>query len=139
MKYQIRNLKDAGSVEFKYEIDGITERTKINIYEDGNDEEYLKMTKEFQNSLETFEIWENENAAHIVHRNLRRCISGATKDLWDQINTINEDEERDELTFSSHMAKLTRAVLGVDAFDNQKDYLKETPKPENMSVKQWIN
>jgi hypothetical protein len=42
MKYQIRNLKDAGSVEFKYEIDGITERTKINIYEDGNDEEYLK-------------------------------------------------------------------------------------------------
>jgi len=48
MKYQIRNSKDAGSVEFKYEIDGITERTKINIYEDRNDEEYLKMTKEFQ-------------------------------------------------------------------------------------------
>ena len=126
-------------MEFKYEIDGITERTKINIYKDGNDEEYLKMTKEFQNYLETFEIWENENAARIVYRNFRRCISGATKDLWDQINTINEDEERDELTFSSHMAKLTRAVLGVDAFDNQKEYLKETPKPENMSVKQWIN
>ena len=97
------------------------------------------MTKEFQNYLETFEIWENENAARIVYRNFRRCISGATKDLWDQINTINEDEERDELTFSSHMAKLTRAVLGVDAFDNQIEYLKETPKPENMSVKQWIN
>jgi hypothetical protein len=97
------------------------------------------MTKEFQNYLETFEIWENENAARIVYRNFRRCISGATKDLWDQINTINEDEEIDELTFSSHMAKLTRAVLGVDAFDNQKEYLKETPKPEKMSVKQWIN
>ncbi len=55
------------------------------------------------------------------------------------MNTITEDEERDELTFSSHMAKLTRAVLGVDAFDNQKEYLKETPKPEKMSVKQWIN
>jgi len=120
MKYQIRSSKDTGSVEFKYEIDGMTERTKINIYEDGNDEEYLKMTKEFQNYLETFEIWENENAARIVYRNFRRCISGATKHLWDQINIMNEDEDRDELTFSSHVAKLTRAVLGVDAFDNQK-------------------
>ena len=73
------------------------------------------MVKEFQNYLETFKIWDNENAVCIVYRNLRRCISGATKDLWDQINTVSEDEERDELTFSSHMAKLTRAVLGVDA------------------------
>jgi hypothetical protein len=139
MKYQPQNSKDSGSVEFKYEIDGVTERTKINVYEDRNDEEYLKMVKEFQNYLETFEIWENENAARIIYCNFRRCISGAAKDLWDQINTISEDEERDELTFSSHMAKLTRAVLGVDAFDSQKDYLKETPKPENMTVKQWIN
>jgi hypothetical protein len=139
MKYQPRSFKDAGSVEFKYERDGITEKTKINIYEDGNDEEYLKMVKEFQNYLETFEIWDNENATCIIYCNFRRCISGATRDLWDQISTINEDEERDELTFSSHMAKLTRAVLGVDAFDNKKDYLKETPKPEKMSVKQWIN
>jgi hypothetical protein len=36
------------------------------------------------------------------------------------------------------MAKLTRAALGVDAFDNQKDYLKETPKPEKMSVYQLL-
>jgi hypothetical protein len=91
--------------------------------------------KSISHCLETFEIWENENAARIIYCNFRRCISGAAKDLWDQINTISEDEERDELTFSSHMAKLTRAVLGVDAFDNQKDYSKETPKPEKMSVK----
>jgi hypothetical protein len=31
MKYQIQKSKDASSVEFKYEIDGIMERTKINI------------------------------------------------------------------------------------------------------------
>jgi len=48
-KYQVQNSKDASSVEFKYEINGIMERTKINIYEDGNDEEYLRMIKEFQN------------------------------------------------------------------------------------------
>jgi len=139
MKYQIQNSKDASSVEFKYEIDGIMERTKINIYEDGNDEEYLRMIKEFQNYLETFEIWENENAARIVYRNFRRCISGATKDLWDQITASEENEERDELTFIESMGKLTKAVLGVDAFDNKKEYMKETQKPEKMSVKQWIN
>jgi hypothetical protein len=37
------------------------------------------------------------------------------------------------------MGKLTIAVVGVDAFDNQKEYMKETEKPEKMSVKQWIN
>ena len=42
MKYQPRTSKDTGSVEFKYKIDGITERTKINIYKHGNDKEYLK-------------------------------------------------------------------------------------------------
>jgi hypothetical protein len=31
MMYQIQKSKDASSVEFKYEIDGIMERTKINI------------------------------------------------------------------------------------------------------------
>jgi len=54
------------------------------------------------------------------------------------LNTIAEDEERDELIFRNHMAKLTRAVLAVDALDNQKEYLKDTPKPEKMSIKQWI-
>jgi hypothetical protein len=29
--------------------------------------------------------------------------------------------------------------LGEDALRNEKDYLKSTPKPEKMSVKQWVN
>jgi hypothetical protein len=69
MQYQIRKTKETKEVEFKYEIDGVTERTKISIYEDGNDEEYLKMIKEFQHYLEMFKVWDNANAAHIVYRN----------------------------------------------------------------------
>jgi hypothetical protein len=30
-------------------------------------------------------------------------------------------------------------IVGNDAFQNQKDYLKNMPKPEKMSVKQWVN
>ncbi len=31
------------------------------------------------------------------------------------------------------------AVLGEDGLRNQKEYLKNTPKPEKMSMKQWVN
>jgi hypothetical protein len=53
MRYQIRKSKETNSVEFKYNVDGSVEKTKMNIYEDGNDEEYLKLIKEFQNYVET--------------------------------------------------------------------------------------
>jgi hypothetical protein len=52
---------------------------------------------------------------------------------------VEENEDRDELIFSEHLTRLTKAVIGVDASDNQKEYLKGTPKPEKMSVKQWVN
>jgi hypothetical protein len=42
----------------------------------------------------------------------------------------DEEEVRDELTFDNHLQELTSAILGDDAFQNQKDYLKNTPKPE---------
>jgi hypothetical protein len=105
-------------------LDGAMERTKVNIYEDGSDEEYLKMIKEFLNYLEKFEMWEKENAARILCQNFRRCISGATKDLWDQINTIEENKDRDELNFNEHLAILTKAVIRVDAADKQKEIFK---------------
>ncbi len=45
---------------------------------------------------------------------------------------IEEDKDRDELTFEEHLKELTHAILCDNAFHN-------TPKPEKMSVKQWIN
>jgi hypothetical protein len=139
MRYQIRNTKETNSVEFKYNVDGSVEKTKMNIYEDGNDEEYLKLIKEFQNYIDTYGIWDEENAARIIYRNFRRCLAGAARDLWDQVNVLEDDVERDELTFNNHLKELTSTILGEDALRNQKDYLKSTPKPEKMSVKQWIN
>jgi len=139
MKYQIWKAKDTNIVEQKYTgIDGTVNKTKLNIFEDGNDEEYLKLIKEFQNHVSTYEIWNDEHAAYIVYKNFRKCLAGATCDLWDQIME-NAEEERDELTFQTQLSELTTTVLGNDALHNQKEYLKSTPKPENMSVKQWIN
>jgi hypothetical protein len=47
--------------------------------------------------------------------------------LWDQVNVVDGDEARDELTFENHVRELTSAILGEDALQNQKDYLKSTP------------
>jgi hypothetical protein len=140
MRYQIRNSKETSTVELKYtDLDGAVDKTKLNIYEDGSDEEFLKLIKEFQNYVDTYDIWEDEHAAHSVYKNFRRCLAGAARDSWDSINIVNEDQERDELTFAGHQQELIRTVLGTSALHNQKNYLKETPKPEKMTVKQWIN
>ena len=51
MRYQVRKTKETSSVEFKYNVDGSVEKTKMNVYEDGNDEEYLKLIKDFKTTL----------------------------------------------------------------------------------------
>ena len=79
------------------------------------------------------------DTTHTVYKNFHRCLAGAARDHWDLINIIDEDEVRDDITFQFHIREFTTAILGNDAFRNQKDYLKSTPKPDNMSVKQWIN
>ncbi len=71
-------------------------------------------------------------------QNFGWCLAGAAQDCWDLINVIDEDEFRDEITLQFHIHEFTTAILGNDAHRNQKDYLKSTPKPDNMSVKQWI-
>ncbi len=69
MRYQIQKSKETNSVEFKSNVDGSVEKTKMNVYKDGNDEEYLKLIKEFQNYIETYGIWDEENAARTIYRN----------------------------------------------------------------------
>jgi hypothetical protein len=92
-RYQVQNPKETASVEFKYNVDGAVEETKLSIYEDGSDEVFLKMIKEFQNNLDTYELWNDDNAARTVHRHFRRCLAGAARDLWDQINVLESEED----------------------------------------------
>jgi len=67
MRYQIQNSKEVNSVECKYTMDGTVEKTKLSINEDGNDEAFLKMIKEFQNYVVTYSIWDEENTARTVY------------------------------------------------------------------------
>jgi hypothetical protein len=93
MRYHISKSKEANTVELKYtDHDGAVDKTKLNVYEDGSDKEFLKLVKEFQNYIETYNIWQDEHAAHTIYKNFHRCLAGAARDLWDQINIIDEDQ-----------------------------------------------
>jgi hypothetical protein len=82
MCYQIQNSKEIITVELKYtDMVGAVDKTKLNIYEDGSDEEFLKLVKEFQNYINTHNVWQDEYAAHIIYKNFCHCLTGAARDL----------------------------------------------------------
>jgi hypothetical protein len=41
--------------------------------------------------------------------------------------------------FEEHLWSFTDKIMGIDAYHNQKEYLKKTQKPEGLSVILWIN
>jgi hypothetical protein len=98
------------------------------MFNEGPDEQFLKLVKEFNYLIETYDLWNGQEGAEIVYRYFRRCITGSVRDLWDRISE-EEEEERDKLTFKTHLYELTSEILGTDACQLQKDYLKKTRKP----------
>jgi hypothetical protein len=70
MQYKIQNSKETDIIELKYtDINGSMDKTKFHIYEDGSDEEFLKLVKEFTNYLNIYKIWSDEHAAHTIYKN----------------------------------------------------------------------
>jgi hypothetical protein len=55
------------------------------------------------------------------------------------MKALEEGGVRDDITFQFHVREFTNAILGTNALRNQKEYLKNTKKPFNMSVKRCIN
>jgi hypothetical protein len=136
MKYGMKTTKTLKTIELKLDIDERSEKVKLPVFEDGSDEQFFKLVKEFQNMTSTYELWEQDNGTRTVYRSFRRCLGGSARDLWDQV-IENEEEEmvRDELTFENHLWELTKEIVGLDAYRNQKEYLKRTGKPDGLSVK----
>ncbi len=78
MRCQNQNSKGADTVELKYtDIDGSVDKMKFHIYKNGTDKEILELIKEFQNCINTYKIWGNNNAAHTIYKNFCRCLAGA--------------------------------------------------------------
>jgi hypothetical protein len=138
MKYEMKQTKMTTPVVLKFEINGKEEKVQLTVFEEGPDKQFLKLIKEFKNLIDTYDLWNAQEGAALIYRYFRRCITVSARDLWDRISE-EEGEERDELTFETHLWELTSEILGADACQLQKDYLKKTHKPDKMSVKQWVS
>ena len=142
IKYQ-QGRSGNDSTEIKCPLGDTTVKEKLFVYEDGNDEQFLKLKKNFLNLVSTYQLWnEATNPGIFVYANFRRCLQGAGRDTWDdcvtEVDSISNGE-RSEDAFTVALELFTEKVLGEDALLNQKEYLKTTPKPTNMNVKDWVN
>jgi hypothetical protein len=137
MKYVPSN-ETIEKIEIKCTLDEIVTKERLPVYEDQSDEAFLKLNKEFLNLIDTYELWENGNANVFVYANFRRCLQGTARDTWDECLAEVEDD-RGQDHFEMALMLLTEKILGTDALENQKEYLKVTSKPHQMSVKAWIS
>ncbi len=71
MRYESKQMKTLETIELKLEIDETVEKVKLVIFEDGNDEQFLKLIKKCRNMLETYELWNQENGVKAIYRNFR--------------------------------------------------------------------
>jgi hypothetical protein len=100
MKYETKRAKASETIELELDIDNKSDKVKLTMFEDGTDEQFLKLVKEFKNMTD-YELWEQDNGAKAIYR--LPSMGGAARDLWDQVNIIDEEEEmRDEITFENH-------------------------------------
>lgn len=90
LHYETKSTKVMENIELKLEINKSFEKVKLPVFEDGTDEQFLKLVREFRNMIETYALWEQETGVgvRIIYRSFRRCLSGAARDLWDQTNVI---------------------------------------------------
>ncbi len=100
----------------KYEVGEASKNVKLAVFEDGTDEQFLKFVKEFSNMISTYDLWNKPNGNLLVYRSFQRCLAGSAQDLWDQVNVVDGEEERDELTFETHLWEFTLEISGEGAY-----------------------
>jgi hypothetical protein len=140
LKYETRKGKDPPTVELKYMVDNRTIKENMVVFEDGTPEEMLKLVREFQNLVDTYNLWHVAptvtRSAVIVYSNFCWCLKGNAREILD---VIIANRPRTAAQFQVQMKQLIKKHIGQNALQNQVLYLETTRKPESMSVLQWIN
>mmetsp|Transcript_60514 Transcript_60514/g.72754 ORF Transcript_60514/g.72754 Transcript_60514/m.72754 type:complete len:301 (-) Transcript_60514:397-1299(-) len=136
LKYE--RQKEESLKKVKLEILQTTGRMdKIEVYtcEDGPEEDFLILVQDFKDADRQFNI---RNAITIdeYYGKFRECMKGSARDTWDKIaGTV---AWRTTMTFYENLLELVKEILGEDAKDNQKDYIRNTKKPVKMPAGKWV-
>jgi hypothetical protein len=62
--------------------------------------------------IEAYELWEPENGVKIIYQSFHQCLSGATRDLWDQKMIMKQGTNSPlKITFGFSLKKFFDVML----------------------------
>jgi len=141
LTYQ-KTVIQSGEIEVKLEIGERVIKETFNIYNGTNEESLLVLLKEFNNMVSSNELWDNL-APKAIFYEFRRCLRDESRDSWDSIieDQESDGDEEEWMTkegFNAVLQTFVENTLTEGAGTRQKQYLRCTLKPRNMTVKNWI-
>jgi hypothetical protein len=70
MKYEAKQAKTSETIELRCKVNGtMAEKVKLIVFEDGSDEQFLKLIKEFKNLIFTYDMWNKPDGSELTHQN----------------------------------------------------------------------
>jgi hypothetical protein len=113
LKYETRKVKDPPTVELKYTVNNRTVKENMVVYKDRTPEEILKLVKEFQNLINTYNIWRIggtvAQSAVITYSDFHCCLKGNARKIWD---VIISNQPRNAAQFQVQVKKLIKKHIG---------------------------
>jgi hypothetical protein len=123
---------------------GIPVKEELPIYSGDSEESLLVLVKRFKEMSSRNQVWTLPNAPVIVYSNFERLlVDSALDDYLELLQEMDEEmeeerTERGQEAFNALVKAFVQASLGDRAFIRQRNYLRKTPKPASLSVKQWV-
>ena len=97
--------------------------------------EFLLLTlREFNNMVDTYDLFTLLNGAEVYDR-FQRYLSRDALDTW---NGLIAGKTKNTTHFKTAQLELAETLIGDEAHDDQIEYLQDTRKPRDMDVSTWI-
>ena len=102
------------------------------MYDDTAKKDYVRTLAEYKEILIDYPYLQQDDEATIAWQIFKQCLKGAAKNSCSRAvagtnnSVINMNEQLKEV-----VTETTEAILGMNAYDNQIEYLKTTKKPRN--------
>lgn len=109
-------------------------KESIELYDEGNNEQLLRIVRGFKIFVNTYDLSTERNEAS-VYGKFRRVLKEDTKNTWDELVT---GETLSGTNFDIHLVDLVTDELGTGAFKYHVKYLKKTKKPGNLTLTSWM-
>ena len=135
LKYRNKNPIPLQTTALKVRIDGETEEVDLPLYtSDSPKTTTVHLCREFFNMVDTYDLFDAESAPRVYNR-FRRCLQGIPRDEWDD-TTDGITKTKDAFLVTLKM--FLQDIVGDEAHQDQDTYLRQTRKPDDMSIDRWI-